>query len=261
MAATKPAVTPATESAVVAACGILTNIRDIEKEFARMTTEVKNALIDANVNVAELIIQLCAISVVSNKKVPLFDEDVFTKIQSIDDLWKKLRVFWTIFDYEVLECVISLSKCRRAEDIFKGFMSRIDPSKIEDADLMLHCKEEHWEGSLKPVLRVKIKTDKCTQKVKNKIKKVVSEVYKLKKYQFCFRGIKKGCIEIVYYISQPLKLYLITFAITRDNMVKFLAHDIISLHIDDTDDEFELKVPTKIVDMVSSMINHYTAKY
>ena len=255
MPATEPAIVPVTEPAVVPACGILTSIRDIEKEFAKMTTEIKNALINTNVDVAELITQLCAITVVRNKKVPLFDEDVFTKIQSIDDLWKKLRGFWTIFDYEVLECVISLSECREAEDILKAFMSRIDPSKIEDADLMLHCKEECWEGSLKPVLRVKIKTDKCTLEIKNKIKKVVSEVFELEKYQFCFRGIKKGCVEIVYYISQPLKLYLIAFTITRGNMVKFLAHDIISLHIDNTDDEFELKVPAKIVNMVSSMIN------
>ena len=93
---TEPAIVPATEPAVVPACGILTSIIDIEKEFAKMTTEIKNALINTNVDVAELITQLCAITVVRNKKVPLFDEDVFTKIQSIDDLWKKLRSYMTM---------------------------------------------------------------------------------------------------------------------------------------------------------------------
>ena len=131
---TEPIIETATDPAVVPACGILTSIIDIEEEFAKMTTAVKKALIKAKVDVVELIEQLCAISVVRNKKVPLFNEDMFTKIQSIDDLWKTLRVFWTIFDYEVLERVIRLSKCKEADNIFKGFISRIDPSKIEDAN-------------------------------------------------------------------------------------------------------------------------------
>ena len=254
--ATEPAVVPATEPAIVPACGILTSIRDIENKFAKMTTEVEKALIKAKVDVASLIKQLSTITVVKNKKVPLFDEDVFEKIQSIDDLWKKLKDFWTIFDYEVLQCVIKLSECREAQRILDDFVSRIDPSKIEDADLVLYCTEEHWKGSLKPVLRIKVNANECTSTVKNEVQNVVSEVYKLEKYQLCFRGIKEGCIEMVYYISKPLKLYLLNFVITGSNMAEFLAHDIISLHmhIDDTDNEFELKVPSKIVDIVSTYV-------
>ena len=253
--ATKPAVIPTIEPAVVPVYRRLTSIEVIECEFAKMTTAVEKALINAKIDVAELIKQLSAINAVKNKKVPLFDEDVFTKIQSIDDLWKKLRVFWTIFDYEVLEYVVRLSECREAEDIFKGFISRIDPSKIEDADLMLHCKEEQCEGQPKPVLRVKINSDKCTPNIKSKVKRAVSKAYKLKKYTLCLKCIRKGCIEMVYYISKSLKLYLINFAITGSSMEKFLAHDIINLCIHDTDDEFELKVPSNIVDVVSSISN------
>ena len=232
---------------------ILTSITDIKTEFGRMSTKVKEALIKAKVDVALLITQLSAISVVKNKQVPLFGEDVFTKIRSIDDFWRKLSHFWFIFDYEVLECVIKLSECREAQKTFEDFISRIDPSAIEDVDLVLHCKVEHWEESLKPVLRIKINADKCTIEVIDKVKEVVAEAYELEKYKLCFKGIKEGCIELVYYISKPLKLYLLNFPITGSNMVEFLAHDIISLHIDD---EYELKVPSKIVDKVSSIITY-----
>ena len=254
---TKLAVVPETEPAVVPACRMLTSITDIEIEFAKMTTEVKEALIKAKVNVSVLIERLSAITIVKDKKVPLFGDDVFTKIQSIDDLWKKLKDFWIIFDYEVLEFVINLSECKEAQEIFENFRSRIDPSAIEDADLMLYCTAEHRKGFLKPVLRIKVNADvkanKCTPEVEKEVKKVVSQKFDLEKHTLRFKGIKKGCIEMVYYISKPLKFHLLNFAITGSNMADFLAHDIISLHIDDTDDEYELKVPSEIADMVSCM--------
>ena len=58
-----------------------------------------------------------------------------------------------------------ISDCREAQDIFKEFLPGIDPSAfdpsatdlsaIEDVNLVLHCREEHPEGSLKSVLRIK----------------------------------------------------------------------------------------------------------
>ena len=68
----------------------LTSIDDIEVEFAIMTDKIKEALINENIDVVSLIEQLCAISVVSDKNVPLFDKDVFERIQSINDFWREL---------------------------------------------------------------------------------------------------------------------------------------------------------------------------
>ena len=213
-----------------------------------MTSRIEQALISNNVDVAELIKQLCAISAVKNKKVPLFDEDVFEKIKSIDALWRKLRFFWNIFDYELLEYVIEISECGEAQRVFKEFLSRIDPAAIEDVDLVLHCKEENQEGLLKPVLRVKVNTEKCTLNIKKQVEQIVSGAYTLDKYALRFQAIKKGCIELLYYISKPLKSHLLKFRISGYTLARFFDNKIISLQVD----EFNLKTPSSSLDITVS---------
>ena len=93
-----------TSTSTGAACEKSTNILH-QTQFAKMTNKIKQALISDNVDVALLIEQLCTMPFVKNKKVPLFDEDVFEKIKSIDALWKELRGFW---DYELLQCVVEI---------------------------------------------------------------------------------------------------------------------------------------------------------
>ena len=225
-----------------------TSINQIEVEFAKMTNRIKEALIRNKIDVVSLVEQLCAISAVSNKNVPLFDEDVFDKVTSIGEFWKMLRKFWNIFDYELLCYVIKLSECREAEEIFKDFLSKIDPLSIDDVDLVLHCREDHWKGLLKPLLRIKVNTEECTLDVKKMVEEVLSNSYELKKFSLRFQGIKESCIEFLYYISQPLKIHLLQFKITESILEDFHTHHIISLHID----EFELKVPSKIIDITVS---------
>ena len=143
----------------------MTNIKTIEIKFARITNSIEQALIIQNVDVALLIKQLCTISTVKNKNVLLYDDDVFEKIKSIDALWRKLRCFWNIFDYELLEYIIELSDCREAQKIYEEFLSRTGPAAIEDVDLVLYCAEENREGSLKPVLRIKVNAEECTKNI------------------------------------------------------------------------------------------------
>ena len=214
----------------------MTNFKQIEFQFAKMTGKIKQALISSNVDVVSLIEQLCTISAVKTKKVPLFDKDIFDKVKSIYDFWKMLRGFFSIFDYDLLQCIVEISECTEARNIFEEFLSRIDPLAIKDADLVLDCRVEDREGSLKPVLRIKVNCRECTVEIKNMVEKEVSKTYDLNKLALRFRGIREGCIELQYFISKSLKFYLIHFKISEDNLKKFLDHKIISLHVD----EFEL---------------------
>ena len=130
-----------TSTGTAATCEKSTRIRHLEIQFAKMTNRIKQALISNAVDVASLIEQLCTISVVKNKKVPLFGTDVFEKIESIDALWKELS--WSIFDYELLQCVVKISDCKEAQDILDEFLSTIDPKDVN----LIHCRVTYHERS------------------------------------------------------------------------------------------------------------------
>ena len=103
----------------------LAELIDIEIQFAKMTIRIKQALINNNVDVVLLIKQLCAISAVKNKMMPLFDAAVFKRIESIDDFWKMLRSFLSIFDYELLLYVVEISDCKEAQQILDEYLSKV----------------------------------------------------------------------------------------------------------------------------------------
>ena len=207
----------------------------MEVEFAIMTNKIKRALINNKVDVDSLIEQLCAISAVSNKNVPLFDEDVFVRIRSIDEFWKSLRTFWNIYDYDLLRYIIEITDCEEARKILEEFLSRIDPLALKDVDLVLHCRVDQRDGSLKPGLRIKVNAEECTYDIQEKVKKIVSKKFNLEEYALHFKGIKDGCIELLYHISKSVKLYLLQYKIKEGALTEFSTYKIISLHVDNVD--------------------------
>ena len=82
---------------------------ELEIEFVKATADIGKALKHANINVYILIEQLCSISLVKYKHVPLFDSDVFAKVNTIDDLWKNL-------DWDILIIVLQLAN---SNDIYE----------------------------------------------------------------------------------------------------------------------------------------------
>ena len=210
-------------------------MEDIEVEFAIMTQKVKQALIKSNIDVDSLIQQLRAISGVRNRNVPLFDKEVFTELKSVEDFWKTLSTFWNIYDYDLLRFIIKITECEDAQRILEKFLSRIDPAIIEDADLVLHCKVDQKEGWPKPTLRIKINTEKCNGYIKEKVKNIVSKTYNLQEYTLCFKGIKEGCIELMYHISIAVMTYLLQCRITSRILTEFLACKIVNIYVDDID--------------------------
>ena len=182
-----------------------------------MTNKIKQALIDNKIDIDSLIEQLCTISAVSNKNVPLFDKDVFVKIRSVNEFWKSLRTFWNIYDYDLLRFIVRITECEKAQKILEEFLSRIDPSALRDVDLVLHCRVDQREGSLRPTLRIKINAN-------------------LEEYSLHFKGIKDGCIELLYHISEPVKSYLLQYKFSEGvTLADFSIYKIISLYIDDVD--------------------------
>ena len=211
----------------------ITNFGKIEVEFAKMLTRVKEALHRNKICVDVLIEQLSVISAVKSKKVPLFDEDVFAKITSINELWRKLRKFWSIFDYDLLLLIIDLTECTEAQEILDNFLIRIDPSALEDAGLVLQHKVYEEEDLLQPRLRIKVNTEHFTKDVQEKVKKILSKKFDLEKYSLSLVGIKSGCVELVFYISKATMLYLLEFKVTGSILADFASQNIASIQIND----------------------------
>jgi len=230
---------------------MLRSFVEIETEFAIATTQIKEALHNNrnNISVALLIERLCATSAVSNKKVPIFDDDISEKINSVGELWKKLKRFWNILDYDVLILVINLAECSEAREILDVFLAKIDPSALEDMGLVLHYRV-YQEELTQPLLRIKVNAEKCTFDVKKAVKQIIAKKFDLQEYALYFKAIKEGCFQFVYCISKAVMSYLLEFKITGSIMADFAAYNIISLQIND---DTVLKVPTKIGDMVSSV--------
>ena len=215
---------------------------DLEVEFAITTNKIKQALCSSSVHVASVVEQLQTISVVKNKNIPLLDEDVFENVTTIEKLWQKLSRFWSVFDYDMLRILLRIVNCKKASE---EFLSKIDVAAMEDMELVLYYEVFERQGLIKPLLRIKVKAEKCTNYIRRKVEEVVSSKFDLKEYSLCFRGIKEGCIELVYEISNAMMSYLLQCKVAGYDLAKFAVYDIISIRISN----MELKVPLEI-DMV-----------
>ena len=178
-----------------------------------------------------------------NKNVPLLDEDVFENVTTVEKLWQRLSRFWSIYDYDMLKILLRIVKCKKADEIFEDFLSKIDVSAMEDMELVPHYEVFERQGLVKPLLRIKVKAECCTNSVKKEVIEVVSLIFDLKKFSLRFRGIKEGCVELIYEISNAMMLYFLQYKFTGADLAEFAAHDIISIHINN---DMELIVPSEI---------------
>ena len=181
------------------------------------------------------------------KNVPIFDEDIFKTVTTVDSLWQKLSGCWTILDYDVLICIVDIIDCQEVNDILNDFLGKIDVSQLEDVQLVLCCTEYKIQGTM-PTLRIKLAVNEETVDfgIKEKVKKLVCKEFQLENYSLSFITIKEGCIELLYQISKPVMAYMLQFRFTGYTMAEFAAKNIIlfNIHVK------ELQVPSSIANMV-----------
>ena len=225
----------------------LTCIEDIELEFAKMTNKIKEELSKyvSDSDVVSLIEQLRAISAVKDRKVPLFGEDTFKRVSNVRSLWKILSGFWSIYDYDILKLVLNIVNCKKADRIFDHFLLQIDPAVIDDVDLVIHCKVYEREF-IKPLLRVKVKVDRCSHHHEKEVTKVLSETFNLKNYALRLKGIREGCVELIYEISEKLKMHLLSCIVVGPDAQYLMNCGIIHLEIDNMEIDLSSKIYVKV---------------
>ena len=218
---------------------ILTCIEDIELEFARMTNKIKEELSQyvSDSDAVSLIDQLRAISVVKDKKVPLFTEDTFKKVSNVRSMWQILSGFWSIYDYDILKLVLNIISYGKADRIFDHFLLQIDPAVIDDVDLVVHCRVYEREF-IKPLLRVKVKVDRCSHHHEKEVTKALSGTFNLENYALHLKGIREGCVELMYEISEELKSYLLSCIVVGPDAQYLINCGIMHLEIDNMEIDF-----------------------
>ena len=120
--------------------------------------------------------------------------------------------------------------------------------------------DEFYKGSLLPgtcKLRIKVARDECTVEVQKEVKKVISEYFNLEKYALIFKGIKEGCIELIYQISHSVKSYMLQHKLNGYDILQLKAHKIIALKFD----IMELNIPEDFSDEVYMRDNTYTCVF
>lgn len=226
----------------------LLTFEDLEVAFVTTTSQIKQVLSNSSIDVTSVVEQLQTVTAVRDGDVPLFDKDAFENVTTVETLWQKLNRFWSIFNCDLLKILLRIVQCKKAKEILEEFLSRIDISALEDMDLVLHYEILETQGLIKPLLQIKVRAEKCTNSIKEKVEEVMSLKFNLKEYTLCFKGImQQGSIELVYEISNAVTSYLLECDFTKTDAANFAAHDITLLQIND--------VKLEILDMVCSVYN------
>ena len=211
-----------------------------------MTKKIEKVLSSTKSDVTTFIEQLQTLYAVDNKKIPLFEEDTFSKVETFDSLWEILNSHWSFFDYDLLKQVIKISNCKEALLIFQGFLSKIDPF-LEDVELVPFFKLYEKKGNKgKNLLRIKVNAKRCNCFVKSEVKKLLSKEYKLEKYSLHFKEITKGCIEMNFKASESLLSHVQQHDIYGCDVQKYVNLKIQSIRIKDKEIKF---LPVNVVSM------------
>ena len=145
-----------------------------------------------------------------------------------------------------------MCECKEAEVIlYDDFLASFDSSAISNDYQLILSYRKFNEGNVLPEtckLRVKIAQDECTAEIQQRVKRIIAEYFQLEKYALILKGIKQGCIELIYQISPSVKLYMVQYKITEHGMSQLKAHMIIALKIDNEDVELMTShtIPNKV---------------
>ena len=172
------------------------------------------------------------------KDVPLFAEDTFKRVSTIRSLWQILSAFWDIYDYDILLHVLKIINCEKANKIFDVFLLKIDPAVIDDVDLVIYYKEYERQGFTKPLLRVKLKIESYNHHNKKEVHRALSKLFNLEQFALRLKGIKQGCVELIYEVSTQLKSYLLSCKVMGSDVHYLDSCGITRLQIDDMEMKF-----------------------
>jgi len=222
-------------------------IRNLKRKYIKVFNEVKQMFEENNFLVEELITNLAA---ADEEKLTMFSsDDVYNVIKTIHDLFQKIGKYCSVFDYELLQVLVESTECEEAIKLLEAFTVELNNSIINELHLLSVFQEQSKPTQLMAGMHrlvIKYTGNKCTLPMKNMIKRVIYECFKLKPGSISLAGIEEGCIAFIYQISAVVKSYLLNCKLGDQEFTLLATHKIKCVIVDGT----ELQVPSDFLEKV-----------
>ena len=204
-------------------------------KYARVTVKIKYFVKEMEVNIQDAITALCFADI---KKHTVFCTDhAFETIDTIDKLFHHIGRYCTIFDYNVLDTFLQVIECQDGIDELNKFTELLQSGILKEVDLLSESgklwdpADQFIQGSYKFVVEYVGGTGLL--EAQKMIQSIIQQRVDLKRGTLIFRGFGNGSILFIYQVSEAVKLYLLQYTFTEQDLVMFAALFIKKLTIND----------------------------
>ena len=171
--------------------------------------------------------------------------------RSIEDMFKFLSEKCSLYDYELLTLFVGVSKCNEADKLMGDFNEEIKESLLKKLNL-LDIYDDHrrrdlpYDENRKLTVKCENKDLHITAEDETLICNMLCKLFRLPHFSVLLVDITKGCIALIYEISQEVKEHLLQCNVTCQ-VVEVREFVITKLIIDD---EWELQMSSSEVCLV-----------
>ena len=205
----------------------------LKKKFVEVILKIQCVVKKAQVDVKNVITVLCF---ADDDKCTVFStDDAFKTITTVKELLHCIARYCTIYDYAVLDVFVQATECQDAIDELNKFTNLLQNHVLKEVDLLTEFEElqnpdDFMQGTYKFVVEYVGGTG--TLKVQKMIQNIIQERVHLKRGTLVFKGFAAGSVLFIYQVSEAVKLHLLRYKFTEQDIVQFAALSIKKLTVD-----------------------------
>ena len=207
---------------------------ELKEKYVEVILKIKDLVTKKGINLQEAITALCY---ADDEKSTVFSADnAFETIDTIDKLFQWMGKYCTIFDNDVLNIFLKAVKCKDAITELNEFTELLQNSVLKEVDLLSESgklwnpADYSIQGSYKFVVEYVGGTG--LPKAQKMIQSIIQQRVDLKEGTLIFRGFGTGSVLFIYQIWEAVKLYLLQYTFTEQDLIMFAALFIRQLTVD-----------------------------
>ena len=228
-----------------------TAVEEFKEKFCELLLDLKYALC-SHVNssnhmytVKDMMIQLRGAIKCDTSDLSIFSTNKkLQKAEFIEEVFEVLSNKCSLYDYELLRLFVKTTQCEEAAKILRDFSTELEQTLLKKLNLM--CEYATFKSRNLPFDENRKLTIKCENKYMNitiederLIRNKLCALFKLPSHRLLLVDVTKGCIALIYEISQEVKEHLLQCKIQITEKPLVERFTITQLIIDD---EFELNI-------------------